>query len=92
MCFLLFEITIMPPFIKYLVILSLCIIIYSLFKAFYHLSNRKSAPKDVVKSLAIRVGLSLTLFISLLLASYLGLIKPHGVIPVEQRVDHVSTK
>lgn len=82
----------MPPLIKLLIVLSLCLIIYNLFKALYHLSNRKSAPKEVVKSLVIRVGLSLTLFISLLLASYLGFIKPHGLLPVQHPVDQVSTK
>ncbi len=71
----------MPPLAKYLIIFCLCVIIYNLFKAFYHLSSRKSAPKEVVKSLAIRVGFSLALFLSLLLASYLGIIKPHALIP-----------
>ena len=74
----------MPPLIKYLIVFALFLIIYNLFKAFFHLYSRKSSPKDVVKSLAVRVGLSLVLFISLLLASYLGYIKPHGLMPVQQ--------
>jgi len=78
----------MHPVIKYLIVFTLCVIIYNLFKAFYHLSRRKSSPKKVVKSLALRVGLSLTLFISLLLASYLGFIKPHGVMPIQQTTEH----
>ena len=85
----------MPPLIKYLVIISLAAIIYNLFKAFYHLSNRASNRKEVVKSLAIRVGFSLTLFIGLLLASFLGFIKPHGLLPIvkpiEQPINQVET-
>lgn len=77
----------MHPVIKYLIVFSLCVIIYNLFKAFYHLSSRRSSPKEVVRSLALRIGLSLTLFISLLLASYLGFIKPHGVMPVQQTIE-----
>lgn len=73
----------MPPILKYLIVFVLIVIIYNLFKAFYHLSSRKSTPKAVVRSLAIRVGLSIILFISLLLASYLGFIKPHGLLPVQ---------
>jgi len=73
----------MPLPIKYLIIFTLCFIIYNLFKAFYHLSRRTSSPKEVVKSLAIRVGLSMALFASLLLASYLGIIKPHAVVPAK---------
>jgi len=74
----------MPPFMKYLVVFVLIVIIYNLFKAFYHLSNQKSNPKQVVKALVVRVGFSLALFLSLLLASYFGAIKPHGLLPVEQ--------
>jgi len=74
----------MPPLIKYLVVIILFVIIYNLFRAFYHLSSRKSSPKEVIKSLMIRVGLSIALFLSLLLASYVGLIKPHGLLPVNQ--------
>jgi hypothetical protein len=32
----------------------------------------------------IRVGFSIALFLSLLLASYLGIIKPHGLLPIEK--------
>jgi RsiW-degrading membrane proteinase PrsW (M82 family) len=77
----------MSPFIKYLVVFTLIVIVYNLFKAFYHLSNRKSNPKEVVRSLAIRVGLSITLFLSLLLASYLGFIQPHGLLPVDKSIE-----
>ncbi|MBL4588459.1 MAG: DUF2909 domain-containing protein [Alphaproteobacteria bacterium] len=73
----------MPPLVKYLVVFILIVIIYNLFKAFYHLSKGTSNPKQVVKSLMIRVGFSIALFLSLLLASYLGIIKPHGLIPVQ---------
>lgn len=77
----------MHPLIKYLIVFSLCLIIYNLFKAFYHLTKRQSSPKDVVRSLALRIGLSITLFISLLLASYLGFIKPHAIMPIQQTVN-----
>jgi len=82
----------MPPLIKYLVVFTLVFIIYNLFKAFYHLYNKKSDPKEVVKSLAIRVGLSITLFVSLLLASYLGFIQPHSLIPTNQAVEQDINK
>jgi len=71
----------MPPLIKYLIIFSLFLIVYSLFKAFYYLSNKQSQPKHVVKFLAIRVALSLILFISLLLATQFGFIGSHTLIP-----------
>ena len=71
----------MPPIIKYLVVFVLFLIIYQLFKAFYHLSNTQSKPKEVVKALVVRIGLSIALFIALILAASFDLIKPHGVVP-----------
>jgi len=71
----------MPPIIKYLVVFVLFLIIYQLFKAFYHLSNTKSKPKEVVKALVIRIGLSIALFIALILAASFDLIKPHSLVP-----------
>lgn len=70
----------MPPLIKYLIIFSLVLIVFTLFKAFYHLANKQSQPKHVVKFLAIRLGLSIILVLSLLLANQFGLIKPHSLI------------
>ncbi|ORU89445.1 MAG: hypothetical protein A6F71_00315 [Cycloclasticus sp. symbiont of Poecilosclerida sp. M] len=72
----------MSPLFKYLIVFALIAIIYNLFKAYYHLFSKKSQPKAVVKSLAIRIGLSLFLFISLILASLLGYIQPHGLLPI----------
>lgn len=77
----------MPPIIKYLVVFALIAIIYNLFRAFYHLTSRKSAPKEVIKSLMVRVGLSIALFLSLLLAAQFGIIKPHGLIPTTQTTE-----
>ena len=74
----------MSPFIKYLIVFALIVIIYNLFKAFYHLFNKQSQPKDVVKSLAIRIGFPLVLFIALIVASFVGIIKPHGLTPTQQ--------
>jgi RsiW-degrading membrane proteinase PrsW (M82 family) len=81
----------MPPLIKYLVVIVLCFIVYNLFKAFYHLSRNDSNPKQVVKALAIRVGLSISLFLALLFASYLGFIKPHGLLPNQPTSSQTST-
>jgi|TARA_R110002096_G_scaffold374321_3_gene568001 RsiW-degrading membrane proteinase PrsW (M82 family) len=71
----------MPPIIKYLVVFALFLIIYQLFRAFYHLSNTQSKPKEVVKALVIRIGLSIALFMALILAASFDLIRPHGVVP-----------
>jgi len=65
--------------IKILVIITLFAIIFSLGSALYHLSSGKGDSKKMARALTIRVGLSLALFILLMLAWYNGLITPHGL-------------
>ena len=45
----------------------------------FYLVNDKGESKKMVKALTIRVGLSVLLFVLLLLAWSQGLIKPHGM-------------
>lgn len=65
--------------IKILVILVLAAIVISLGSALFHLSSGKGDSKKMARALTIRVGLSLVLFILLMLAWANGLISPHGV-------------
>jgi hypothetical protein len=62
---------------KYLIVLLLVLIIASLGKALYHLSSSK--PEDsgkMVKALTWRIGLSVGLFVLLIVAYFLGWISP----------------
>ena len=65
--------------IKILIVITLFAIIFSLGSALFHLSRGKGDPKKMVRALTIRLGLSVALFILLMLAWYNGLISPHGV-------------
>jgi hypothetical protein len=77
--------------IKILVIVVLFAIVGSLASALFHLSQgRKTGDaggelanqehsRKMARSLTIRVGLSLVLFILLMLAWKVGLITPHGL-------------
>ena len=63
--------------LKYLIIVMLALILISLGKALFHLSSRK--PEDgtkMVTALAWRIGLSVALFLLLIVAYYLGWINP----------------
>jgi TRAP-type C4-dicarboxylate transport system permease large subunit len=70
---------------KYLIILMLVLIIGSLGKALFHLSSRGAASpaeqqansRKMAKALTWRIGLSLALFVLLMLAYYEGWITPH---------------
>jgi hypothetical protein len=62
---------------KYLVIAILLLIVASLGKALYHLaSNKPDDSGKMVKALAVRIGLSVGLFVLLIVAYYLGWIDP----------------
>lgn len=60
--------------IKIAVVLVLIVILGSLFSALFFLKNDKSGSDRTVKALTVRIGLSIALFIALLIAGYFGLI------------------
>ena len=65
--------------IRVLILVALFGIVLSLGSALFHLSRGKGDPKKMVRALTIRVGLSVALFILLMLAWYNGLISPHAL-------------
>ncbi|MCK5898206.1 MAG: twin transmembrane helix small protein [Methylococcales bacterium] len=67
--------------IKSLVIIAFLLIIISLGSALYTMVNNKKGgdPKKTAKALTFRVGLSVVLFILVIMAYATGLIKPEGI-------------
>jgi len=68
----------MPAF-KLIVLLLLLAIIFSLGSGVYYMMRDKSGSKNMVKALTWRIGLSVALFIFLLLAYFMGWVEPHGI-------------
>ena len=64
--------------IRFLILAGLLAIVLSLGSALLHLVRGKGDSKKMARALTIRVGLSILLFLLLLLAWYLGWIQPHG--------------
>ena len=69
----------METTIRLLIFAVLLAIIVSLGSALFNLSRKTRDSRKVARDLTIRVGLSVALFILLLLAWHLGLIAPHGL-------------
>ena len=68
--------------IKYLILAMLVLILISLGKALFHLSSaREDDGKKMVTALAWRIGLSVALFVLLIVAYYSGWIDPQHVMP-----------
>ena len=65
--------------IKLLVILVLAAIVLSLGVALYQLATGRGNSGNMLRSLTVRIGLSVALFVLLMVAWRLGLISPHGV-------------
>jgi hypothetical protein len=65
--------------IRILIFLLLAAIISSLGTALYHLSTGKRDSDKLLRALSWRIGLSIGLFVLLLIAWRIGLITPRGL-------------
>ncbi len=67
--------------VKMIIILFLCVILFSLGSALYYLvyEQKKGNAERVVEALTWRIALSLVLFILLFVAYALGWITPHHI-------------
>ena len=64
--------------IRFLILAGLLAIVLSLGSALLHLVRGKGDSRKMARALTIRVGLSIVLFILLLVAWWLGWIQPHA--------------
>ena len=67
---------------KVLVVVTLLAIVVSLGSALFHLVSDKDDAADsrkMVRALTVRIGLSIALFVLIMVGWYTGLIAPHGV-------------
>jgi hypothetical protein len=65
--------------IKLVVFLVMAAIVVSLGVALYHLATGRGDSGKLLRSLTLRIGLSVALFALLMLAWRFGLIHPHGL-------------
>jgi hypothetical protein len=64
---------------KWIVPIVLLMIVASLGSALYYMMKDRGNSPRMVRSLMLRIGLSLALFIGILLAHYFGLIQATGI-------------
>jgi hypothetical protein len=67
--------------IKLFVIAVFLVILFSLGSALFYLVKDKGQSNRTLKALSWRIGLSVGLFLLLMLLTALGVIKPHGILP-----------
>ncbi len=64
---------------RYVILVFIVFILGSLFSALYYMIRDKGQSTRTVRALSWRVGLSIALFLMLMLGSYFGLITPQGL-------------
>jgi len=64
---------------KWLIPIVLLMIVFSLGSALYYMMKDKGNSYRMVHSLMLRIGLSIALFLGILLAHYFGLIEATGI-------------
>lgn len=65
--------------IKWAVVVVLVAIVASLGTALYHLATGQGDSTKMVRSLTLRIVLSVGLFVLLMIAWRMGVIRPHGL-------------
>ncbi len=68
--------------VKLIVIILFLLIVVNLGSALFFMLKDKGQNKRTVNALTWRIGLSVLVFICLLIAYALGFIEPHGIMPV----------
>ena len=64
---------------KWIIPIVLLMIVFSLGSALYYMMKDRGNSSRMVHSLMLRIGLSVALFIGILLAHYFGLIEATGI-------------
>ena len=64
---------------KTIIVILLLVVLFSLFQALFFLIKDESKSDRMLKALTWRIGLSVFIFILLLIGQATGLIQPHGL-------------
>jgi hypothetical protein len=64
---------------KWIIAIVLLMIVASLGSALYYMMKDRGNSSRMVQSLMLRIGLSIALFLAILLAHYFGLIQATGI-------------
>lgn len=77
---------------KLLIVALMIGIVIALGSGLYGILFKKEKSEQTVKSLTVRIGLSIGVFILLLVAYFLGWIQPHGLTPASKQTQIEITK
>ena len=64
---------------KYIILILLALIIYNLTAGFFYIIKDEKDSNRGLRSLKVRIILSILLFVTLIVGYYYNLIQPHGI-------------
>lgn len=70
-----------PLLVKLIMVLALLAIVVSLGVALWRLITDRGESERTVRALTFRIGLSIALFLLLVLGMLTGVVVPHGIVP-----------
>lgn len=76
--------------VKALVLVLLVASVIALFRALSAMMRGEGGEGKTVKALAWRIGLSIAIFLFLLISMYMGWVKPHGVNPSQHYAEQMD--
>jgi amino acid transporter len=77
---------------KIIIVLLLLAVLASLASGMFFLINDKGESDRTVKSLTIRITLSIALFLMLIIGYFTGMIQPHGISPEAPETERALQK
>jgi len=77
---------------KIIIVLLLLAILVSLSSGMFFLVHDKGETNRTVKSLTIRIALSIALFLMLFIGYFTGMIQPHGISPEVPEAERALAK
>jgi amino acid transporter len=77
---------------KIIIVLLLLAVLASLASGMFFLINDKGESDRTVKSLSIRITLSIALFLMLIIGYFTGMIQPHGISPEAPETERALQK
>ena len=77
---------------KIIVVLLLLAVLISLSSGMFFLVHDKGESDRTVKSLTIRITLSIALFLMLFIGYFTGIIQPHGINPEPPEIERALPK
>lgn len=77
---------------KIIIVLLLLAVLVSLSSGMFFLVHDKGETDRTVKSLTIRISLSIALFLMLIIGYFTGMIQPHGISPEPPITERAPTE